>query len=381
MGGNDLLEGKGGADVIDGGTGIDTASYSSSPSFVNISLATGQCNWGDAEGDTLISIENLIGSSQDDTLTGDTNANNILGGAGNDIIEGMGGADNLDGGLGTDTVSYASSSSFVTVNLNSGTGSGGDATGDTIVNFENILGSYFGDFLIGDANNNKIDGGPGDDTLSTGGGNDILIGGWGKDTYKIYPSTASVSIEIVDFEADKQEVIDLTAFSNVHKFGDVVINDRSPNTYLSIPGCEITLDNVRASNITTSNFNFALDSSSSKGLTTEIWLGIGAGIFTFMTGLVKLAHSIHKCKQDKAWCFKDKEDPSVISEGVLGVISSTSPKHVSSPSLASFNEIGVELGTINRTTSNAEFNDANVTVVMGNNSHAEQWHTNELSNL
>jgi len=306
---------------------------------------------------------------------GDENPNTLQGGTGNDIIEGRGGADTIDGGEGTDTISYANAPGPININLNTGKGSVGHAEGDTIVNFENILGSYFGDFLIGDANNNKIDGGPGDDTLSTGGGNDILIGGWGKDTYKIYPSTASVSIEIVDFEADKQEVIDLTAFSNVHKFGDVVINDRSPNTYLSIPGCEITLDNVRASNITTSNFNFALDSSSSKGLTTEIWLGIGAGIFTFMTGLVKLAHSIHKCKQDKAWCFKDKENPSVISEGVLGVVSITPDKHTISP-LASFNKAGLELATINESisASDSQVNNANVTVVIGDNTHAEQWH-------
>ncbi|MCB0257433.1 MAG: hypothetical protein KDI55_27230, partial [Anaerolineae bacterium] len=74
---------------------------------------------GDAEGDTLTNIENLIGSDHADTLTGNDVANVITGGAGDDIISGgdgddtlIGGegADQLDGGSGSDTVSYADSS-------------------------------------------------------------------------------------------------------------------------------------------------------------------------------------------------------------------------------------------------------------------------------
>ncbi len=45
---------------------------------------------GDAFGDQLNSIENLIGGSGGDTLTGDNNDNVIEGGAGNDILNGGG---------------------------------------------------------------------------------------------------------------------------------------------------------------------------------------------------------------------------------------------------------------------------------------------------
>src|SRR5262249_53545983 len=48
----------------------------------------------------------------------------------------------------------------------------GDAAGDTYVSIENLAGSAFADHLSGDANPNKIDGGPGIDTMTGGAGND-----------------------------------------------------------------------------------------------------------------------------------------------------------------------------------------------------------------
>ena len=48
------------------------------------------------------SIENIIGTNYDDTLTGNSLDNNIDGGAGNDVIAGLGGNDILTGGDGAD---------------------------------------------------------------------------------------------------------------------------------------------------------------------------------------------------------------------------------------------------------------------------------------
>ena len=96
-------------------------------------------------------------------------------------FEGGGGADTLDGGFGNDTLSYAGSSAGVTINLGTGEASGGDADGDSFLNFENILGSAFADNLTGDANNNTIDGGAGNDTIRGGGGTEELLGGAGDD--------------------------------------------------------------------------------------------------------------------------------------------------------------------------------------------------------
>ena len=60
---------------------------------------------------------------------------------------------------------YASSASAVTVNLNTGVFSRGDAAGDTLISIENLAGSGFADRLIGDGVANQIVGGNGGDTL------------------------------------------------------------------------------------------------------------------------------------------------------------------------------------------------------------------------
>lgn len=180
--GNDtLIGGTGAADSLYGGAGIDVANYSASNAAVNVNLSTGVGSGGHAAGDVLAEIENLVGSTYADTLTGDGGANAIDGGAGNDVMAGGGGADTLIGGAGTDTADYSASGAGVTVNLTTGTGSGGDAQGDVLSQIENLLGSNFADLLTGDGNANSLTGGAGDDSLFGGAGSDSLFGGDGND--------------------------------------------------------------------------------------------------------------------------------------------------------------------------------------------------------
>ena len=126
LGGNDLLTGGAGNDTLDGGTGTDTASYAAASSGVTVDLSAGTAT-GDGS-DTLISIENVIGSAYNDTFITTT------------------GVHVFDGGAGSDTLSYAASSVGVTVNLATGTGTG-DGT-DTFTNIENIIGSSHNDLII-----------------------------------------------------------------------------------------------------------------------------------------------------------------------------------------------------------------------------------------
>ena len=137
---------------------------------------------GDADGDTLTDIENLTGSTSDDTLTGDTGDNVLTGNAGDDLLIGGAGADDLVGGGDTDTADYSGSVSGVLVDLTLGTGAGGDAAGDTLATIENLLGSASGDTLTGDTASNVLTGNAGDDILSGGAGLDTLLGGAGDDT-------------------------------------------------------------------------------------------------------------------------------------------------------------------------------------------------------
>jgi hypothetical protein len=84
---------------------------------------------GDAEGDSLIGIEGVIGTALADVLDGSAGNDTLIGGAGDDVIEGRGGADTLDGGAGTDIASYEDSRSGIMLVLDGSAGEGGDAEG------------------------------------------------------------------------------------------------------------------------------------------------------------------------------------------------------------------------------------------------------------
>ncbi|WP_343713628.1 hypothetical protein [Inquilinus sp.] len=211
---NDLLEGAAGADVLIGGAGIDTASYASSAAGVAVNLATGTATGGDAQGDTLSGIEQLMGSALADRLTGDANANALWGQDGDDLLIGGAGGDALKGGNGIDTASYVGSAAGVTINLATGVVSGGDAQGDTFSSIEQVFGSDQGDRLTGDAGANTLWGGAGDDVITGSAGADMLKGGAGNDSF-VYASTADSTVAaagrdtIADFAAGDR--IDLSA--------------------------------------------------------------------------------------------------------------------------------------------------------------------------
>ncbi len=179
--GNDTINGSLGADIIDGGDGIDKVSYSGSTEAVTVNLLTNINTGGTAAGDTLISIENIVGSSYNDTLTGNSSKNTIFGGKGNDTIIGGLGADIINGGNGIDTASYADSIEAVTVNLLTNINTGGTAAGDTLTAIENIIGSSFNDNITGNGGNNTLSGGDGDDIVAGGDGSDTLNGDQGND--------------------------------------------------------------------------------------------------------------------------------------------------------------------------------------------------------
>ena len=98
-GGNadDVLIGGSGTDSIDGGSGIDTVSYAAASAGVTVSLAlaTAQAVGGGQGTDTILNVENLLGSAFADTLTGSALANTITGGAGKDFLTGGAGNDSF----------------------------------------------------------------------------------------------------------------------------------------------------------------------------------------------------------------------------------------------------------------------------------------------
>jgi Ca2+-binding RTX toxin-like protein len=216
--GNDTLLGGAGADILDGGTGRDTANYQYSAAGVKIHLKNGTGSGGDAAGDTLISIESVVGSKFNDTLNGSGADNTINGGAGNDTMTGGTGADTLIGGTGFDTVSYQYSNAGIAVDIPAGVLSGGHAEGDALIGVEKIIGSKFDDMLLGNGQNNSFSGGAGDDILRGGGGNDWLVGGAGSDTF-VYKNKYGLDT-VADYQNGVDQ-FDLTGVSGLNSYGDV----------------------------------------------------------------------------------------------------------------------------------------------------------------
>ena len=137
--------------------------------------------------------DTLDGGANNDRLIGGIGADDLRGGTGNDLLIGKSGADMLDGGDGFDTADYRSSASGIVLDMLQPAGTAGDANGDVLSNIERILGSNFGDTILGDNNDNHIFGMSGSDQLDGRGGNDsirgfnghdTLIGGTGEDTLK-----------------------------------------------------------------------------------------------------------------------------------------------------------------------------------------------------
>ena len=135
----------------------------------------------------------ISGNDDNDQLFGDAGNDTISGDAGIDTIEGGAGADSLTGGGNAgDTLSYATSTAGVQIILTYGAttlGHGGDAAGDAVTGFLNVIGSAFADQiedtdkinLANGANDNTFFGGGGPDLLLLGGGNDVGYGGIGND--------------------------------------------------------------------------------------------------------------------------------------------------------------------------------------------------------
>jgi Ca2+-binding RTX toxin-like protein len=151
--GDDFLTGGAGADLLDGGADDDRASYFDSPAGVTVNLQTGTGSGGEAEGDTLLSIEALTGSQFNDFLTADNGGSVLFGVAGDDVLKGGGGADHLMGGADDDILI------------------GGNDTFDG------------GDLLEGGDGIDYLHGGAGNDVLSGGTGRDSLSGGDGEDKF------------------------------------------------------------------------------------------------------------------------------------------------------------------------------------------------------
>lgn len=110
--GNDTITGNSTDNILEGGAGSDTVSYSLSNAGVDIDLSRQNStlpdfrapSGGHAQGDVLISIENVIGSDFADRLVGLNNGSQTSAGKGSDTVFLGAGNDDVSGGLGADRI-------------------------------------------------------------------------------------------------------------------------------------------------------------------------------------------------------------------------------------------------------------------------------------
>jgi Ca2+-binding RTX toxin-like protein len=171
--GDDTLIGGSGADSLDGGTGNNWADYSRATAAVSVDLVSGLGRGGDAAGDVLTSVQNLLGGLGNDTLTGSALVNQLLGGLGNHVLIGIGGNDTLAGGLGDDR-------------LQAGTGAAV------------LLGEAGNDTLDGSQGAARLYGGDGDDVLLIGAATALINGGAGRNavSFANYGAAAGLNINL-----------------------------------------------------------------------------------------------------------------------------------------------------------------------------------------
>ncbi len=215
-GGNDRLEGGAGDDTLNGGSGEDTASYNDAPSGVTVSLATGAAQaTGGAGTDTLIGIENLTGSSHNDSLTGNSAANRLDGGAG---------ADTLIGGDGSDTY-YVDNVGDLVIETNAVLATGGDDTVYSSLAAYTLTANVETLRLVAtgaaDGSGNSLN-----NTLYAGAGNNVLNGGAGIDTVSYSLAAAAVTVSLASSAAQATGGSGSDILVNIENLVGSAYNDR-----------------------------------------------------------------------------------------------------------------------------------------------------------
>jgi hypothetical protein len=156
--GDDVLSGDGdgseagtpapGDDLLDGGGGLDVASYAERSAGVSVDLADRGPDGQAAEHDQLVAVESVTGGRGADVLSGDDGPNVLGGGDGDDVLRGRAGDDWLADGAGADALF------------------GGDGA-------DRLVASEAGDRAFGEAGNDSLTGGTGA-ALDGGDGDDAL---------------------------------------------------------------------------------------------------------------------------------------------------------------------------------------------------------------
>ena len=225
LAGNDSLNGGEGADTlvpglgddgaVQGGPGIDLASYNDGRlNGVTVDLGvSGSTDGGPddnpdpAAREALSGIENVDGTASGDVLRGDGLPNQLRGLGGNDELAGQANA------AGTETLN------------------GGD--GD-----DSVVGGDNNDTIVGDAGDDALEGGTGSDAISAGAGSDHLDGGDGNDSLAGGEDAGNTDVDTIDY-SERADPVNVTA--NAGPANDGGTADGAPGARDTVTGAEAVL--------------------------------------------------------------------------------------------------------------------------------------------
>jgi len=194
-GGKDTFDSAGYWNYFNGGDGNDTISYQRQDTDdflqgrgVKVDLYNKYAVTGGGREETLIDIENAIGTSYDDTLSG---------GNGNNKLQGMDGFDVLNGRDGNDT----------------------------------LIGGNGGDNLFGNDGNDRLKGGKGQDLLDGGSNSDVFI------FAKLNDSVVGDKRDLIDdFSHSTGDKVDLSGIDAVSGGSDNAFHFIGDNTFSGTAG-------------------------------------------------------------------------------------------------------------------------------------------------
>jgi len=200
-----------GDSVVDGGAGSDTLVFNFAGAALTYTVNANKPT----------NFENLVGTTGDDTLTGDANANIIYGGVGLDTLNGGDGNDTLYGDItayqANNNYNWSDDSNWSSYPGYSYRQGGGLSKG---IWYQHGWSGTGKDSLYGGSGNDTLYGAAGDDTLDGGTGADILAGGPGADTFVIRAGDGGSSISDADIIYDFTDGTDIIGMSGLN-FNDL----------------------------------------------------------------------------------------------------------------------------------------------------------------
>jgi Ca2+-binding RTX toxin-like protein len=251
--GNNVLDGKAGADTLQAGAGNDTYVIDNAGDVVAENLGEGidlvqssityslgaNCENLTLTGSAAI---NGTGNGGDNAIIGNAGVNLLTGGLGNDHLDGGAGADGLKGGAGDDNYVIDNAADVITELASEGTDAVKASVTYTIgANVEYL--TLTGTAAIngtGNVQNNVIVGNSANNTLSGGAGADTMAGGLGNDTYvvdnasDVVTESASAGIDLVQSGityvlAANVENLTLTGSGSINGTGNALNNALTGN--------------------------------------------------------------------------------------------------------------------------------------------------------